>query len=194
MKLMRLHEKEELQKGIDALTEIFIGEYPYYSTWINKNKHQFESGEKTIFSAKENDEIVGYMMVHFCNDKIAKLNGIYVFEEYKGKGYASEAINQLTKLLGQSDMDLLYVQTRLDNNAVVHLFDKTGFDLIGTNYHEVEEKDNWVACYNLSNNSTINVQKIATQIYDGYKPLNKEEVKQLKEEHKGGNLVLTLKK
>lgn len=194
MKLMILHEKEELQKGIDALTEIFIGEYPYYSTWINKNKHQFESGEKTIFSAKENDEIVGYMMVHFCNDKIAKLNGIYVFEEYKGKGYASEAINQLTKLLGQSDMDLLYVQTRLDNNAVVHLFDKTGFDLIGTNYHEVEEKDNWVACYNLSNNSTINVQKIATQIYDGYKPLNKEEVKQLKEEHKGGNLVLTLKK
>lgn len=194
MKLMRLHEKEELQKGIDALTEIFIGEYPYYSTWINKNRHQFESGEKTIFSAEENDEIVGYMMVHFCCDKVAKLNGIYVFEEYKGKGYASEAINQLTKLLGQSDMDLLYVQTRLDNNTVVHLFDKTGFDLIGTNYHEVEEKDNWVACYSLSNNKNIDKQAIATEIYDGYKSLNSEEIKQLRENHKDGNLILTLKK
>jgi len=31
---------KEFDKGVEALTSIFIEEYPYYSTWISKNKNQ----------------------------------------------------------------------------------------------------------------------------------------------------------
>jgi len=78
----------------------------------------------------------------------------------------------------------------LNNNAVVHLFDKTGFKLIGTNYHKVEQKDNWVACNRITP-SSVDEQKIALSIYNGFYPLTNEGVQSLKEEHKNGNLVLT---
>ena len=84
---------------------------------------------------------------------------------------------------------MIYVQTRLDNNAVVHLFDKTGFKLIGTNYHNVEQRNNWVACRNL-NNIIIDEQNIAAQIYDGFNALDGEGISDLREEHKSGNLIL----
>lgn len=152
MILNRLKAKKELNQGIEALTAIFIEEYPFYSTWIQKNMSQFESGEKIIFRIEDEQKVIGYIMVHLCSDKIAKINGLYVFEEFKGMGYASESIKELTKILILSNVDTVYVQTRLDNNAVVHLFDKNNYELVGNNYHEVEKKDNWVACYSIQKN------------------------------------------
>ena len=128
-------------------------------------------------------------MIHFSSMNIVKINGIYIFEENKGKGIATQALTNLCELLKQVNVDLIYVQTRLDNNAVVHLFDKTGFKLIGTNYHNVEQRNNWVACCNL-NDVIIDEQNIAGQIYDGFTALDGEGVLNLRVQHKTGNLVL----
>lgn len=190
--LKRLKTKEELEKGIESLTSIFIEEYPYYSTWINSHMDQFKRGEKQILSINDENELLGYLMIHFCTDKIVKINGIYVFENNKGKGIATLAINELTKLLQKMNVQLIFVQTRLDNNAVVHLFDKTGYNLIGKNFHSVELKDNWVACNNVSS-LDIDEQKIALELYDGFTPLSEQEVQELRYKHKDGNLVLKKK-
>ena len=179
IKVSRIETDNELKAGIESLTSIFIEEYPYYSTWIEKNMHQFYSGEKQI----------GYIMIHFSSMNIVKINGIYIFEENKGKGIATQALTNLCELLKQVNVDLIYVQTRLDNNAVVHLFDKTGFKLIGTNYHNVEQRNNWVACCNL-NDVIIDEQNIAGQIYDGFTALDREGISDLREQHKSGNLIL----
>ena len=40
MKIVQLKEFERIQEGLRSLTEEFIGEYPYYSTWIQKNEHR----------------------------------------------------------------------------------------------------------------------------------------------------------
>lgn len=187
--LKRVATKEEFEKGVESLTSIFIEEYPYYSTWISNHMEQFIRGEKQILSVEKDNEIVGYFMIHFSSNKIVKINGIYIFEEFKGQGIASKAILELINILKQNSIDLVYVQTRLDNNAVVHLFDKTNFKLIGTNFHEVEQKNNWVAC-NKINSSITNEQEIASAIYDGFSPLNGSDVLSLREEHKDANLIL----
>lgn len=190
IEIKRARTNEELEYGISSLTEIFIDEYPYYETWIRKHIDQFKSGEKQILSINFDDVLCGYLMIHFCNSNIVKINGIYVFENYKGKGIASAAIQELTSLLKNNGVDLVFVQTRLDNNAVVHLFDKTGYNLIGTNYHEVEMKDNWVACNNLTGKIS-NIPEIAYDIYDGYNYLSTEQINNIRDEHKNANLVLT---
>lgn len=191
IKVSRIETDDELKAGIESLTSIFIEEYPYYSTWIEKNMHQFYSGEKQILKVldNQNNQLLGYIMIHFNSKNIVKINGIYIFEENKGKGIATQALTNLCELLKQVNVDLIYVQTRLDNNAVVHLFDKTGFKLIGTNYHNVEQRNNWVACRNL-NNIIIDEQNIAGQIYDGFTALDGEGILNLREQHKTGNLVL----
>lgn len=190
LELKRIQMGEEFDKGVEALTSIFIDEYPYYSKWIAKNINQFIKGEKQILSVEDDGKILGYFMIHFCTNKIVKINGIYIFEEYKGKGFASMALLKLIEELKQNLVDLIYVQTRLDNNAVVHLFDKTGFELVGTNYHRIEQKNNWVACNRITS-LPVDEQQIALSIYDGFCPLTKENVHALREEHKNGNLVLT---
>lgn len=192
IKLKRVSTKEEFDKGVESLTSIFIEEYPYYSTWINSHLEQFRSGEKQILSIDSENELLGYLMIHFCTNKIVKLNGIYVFENNKGRGIATSAINKLTSLLNKMDVQLIFIQTRLDNNAVVHLFDKTNYKLIGTNYHNIEHKNNWVACNNISL-LQVDEQKIASEIYDGFTPLSEEEIQNLKNEHKDGNLILKRK-
>ena len=128
-------------------------------------------------------------MIHFYTNKIVKINGIYIFEEFKGQGIASKAILELINILNRNSIDLIYVQTRLDNNAVVHLFDKTNFKLIGTNFHEIEQKNNWVAC-NKINSLIKNEQEIAAEIYDGFSPLSQTDVLSLREEHIDANLIL----
>ena len=187
--LKRVTTKEEFEKGVESLTSIFIEEYPYYSTWISNHMDQFIRGEKQILSVEKDNEIVGYFMIHFSTNKIVKINRIYIFEEFKGQGIASKAILELINILKQNSIDLVYVQTRLDNNAVVHLFDKTNFKLIGTNFHKVEQKNNWVAC-NKINSLITNEQEIASAIYDGFSPLSQTDVLSLREEHKDANLIL----
>ena len=187
--LKRVTTKEEFEKGVEFLTSIFIEEYPYYSTWISNHMDQFIRGEKQILSVEKDNEIVGYFMIHFSTNKIVKINGIYIFEEFKGQGIASKAILELINILKQNSIDLVYVQTRLDNNAVVHLFDKTNFKLIGTNFHEVEQKNNWVDC-NIINSLITNEQEIASANYDDFSPLSQTDVLSLREEHKDANLIL----
>lgn len=187
--LKKITSKKEFKESVEALTSIFIEEYPYYSTWILNHMDEFISGKKQILSIKNNDELAGYIMIHFITNKIVKINGIYIFEEFKGQGVASNAILKLIDILKQSAIDLVYVQTRLDNNAVVHIFDKTDFKLIGTNFHKIEQKNNWVAC-NKINSLLSNEQEMASIIYDGFSPLNENDVISLREEHKNANLIL----
>lgn len=189
VELKSIISKEDFERGIKELTTIFIDEYPYYSTWISTHIDQFISGEKQILKVDKNNTTVGYFMIHFYTKKIVKINGIYIFEEFKGQGIATQAILELLNMLKGKSVDLVYVQTRLDNNAVIHLFDKTKFELIGTNYHEIEQKNNWVAC-NKINILVSNEQEIASEIYDGFSPLNKNEVLSLRKEHTDGNLIL----
>lgn len=193
VEIKRLNNVEDLNKGIIALTEIFIEEYPYYSKWIDKNIDQFKTGEKQILSILHKKEIIGYIMIHFCTKNIVKINGIYIFENYKGKGFATKAINKVSNYLKEINVQMIFIQTRLNNNAVVRLFDKCNYKLIGTNYHAIEKKDNWVAC-NSSEFKKIEMQKTAKILYDGFHSLSQEEIQTLKNEHKNGNLVLTKKK
>ena len=46
MKIIQLKETERIQEGLRSLTEEFIGEYPYYSTWIRKNEATFKDGTR----------------------------------------------------------------------------------------------------------------------------------------------------
>lgn len=193
IKIRRVQNECELNDGIRALTLIFIDEYPYYSTWIEKHKDQFMNGEKQIIRVEDETNLLGYIMIHFISPELVKINGIYIFEEYKGKGIATKSIIELINVLKNANVNLIYIQTRLDNNAVVHLFDKTGFKLIGTNYHEVEQKNNWVACCNI-NSLLVDEQEIASKIYDSFSSLTPENIQSLREKHKNGNLVLTRKR
>ena len=71
MKIIQLKESEKIKEGLRSLTEEFIGEYPYYSTWIQKNETTFKDGTRVVYELNDNENVVGYMMVHFSTEKCA---------------------------------------------------------------------------------------------------------------------------
>ena len=99
MKIIKLEKSESIKEGLRSLTEEFIEEYPYYSTWIEKNEATFRDRKRVIYELNENEKIVGYMMVHFSTIKCAKINGIYVFQDCQQRGYAKDALLQVLEEL-----------------------------------------------------------------------------------------------
>lgn len=142
MKIVQLKEFKRIQEGLRSLTEEFIGEYPYYSTWIQKNEATFKDGTRVIYELNDDGETVGYMMIHFSTAKCAKINGIYVFPNCQKRGYAKEALLQVLEKLKAQKYDYAYIQTRIHNKIVVHMFESLHFDVIGQNYHSIEKQNN----------------------------------------------------
>ena len=169
MKIIQLKETERIQEGLRSLTEEFIGEYPYYSTWIQKNEATFKDGTRVIYELNDDGETVGYMMIHFSTAKCAKINGIYVFPDCQKKGYAKKALLQVLEELKKQGFEYAYIQTRIHNKIVVHMFESLHFDVIGKNYHNIEKQNNWVAVYDLiGKRDFTEMVKLAEQLYPGF--------------------------
>lgn len=170
MKIFKISTPAGISKGIECLTSEFISEYPYYKTWIEKNAETFANGSRVIYELRESCAIVGYMMVNMSTGKFAKLNGIHVLPEYQKRGYAKSAIQQLIEELRKQNYEYLYVQTRLHNSIVVHMFEILNFSVIGTNYHNIEAQSNWVAVFDLQSKHDIKeILDLAIEIYPGFK-------------------------
>lgn len=169
MKIIQLKEAERVKEGLRSLTDEFITEYPYYSTWIQNNESTFKDGTRIIYELNDNAKTVGYMMIHFSTDKCAKINGIYVFPNCQKRGYAKEALLQVLEELKEQNYDYVYIQTRIHNKIVVHMFESLNFNVIGQNYHNTEKQSNWVAVYDLWNRRNFGEMiDLAKQLYPGF--------------------------
>lgn len=172
MNIVLLKDSEKIEEGLRSLTEEFIGEYPYYATWILKNKETFKNGTREVYELYDGGGTVGYMMIHFSTAKCAKINGIYVFPNFQKRGYAKQALKQVLEELKDKDYEYAYIQTRIHNKIVVHMFESLHFDVIGKNYHSIERQDNWVAVYDLNQKRDFfEMNELAEQLYPGFKSI-----------------------
>ena len=172
MKIVLLKDSEKLEEGLRSLTEEFIGEYPYYATWILKNEETFKNGTRVVYELREDGRTAGYMMIHFSTAKCAKINGIYVFPNCQKRGYAKQALVQVLEELKDKGYEYAYIQTRIHNKIVVHMFESLHFDVIGKNYHSIEKQDNWVAVYDLKQKRDFaEMNELAEQLYPGFKAI-----------------------
>ena len=169
MKIVLLKDSRQIKEGLRSLTEEFIDEYPYYSIWIHKNEATFSNGSRVVYELRDEEKVVGYIMVHFSTAKCAKINGIYVFPDCQKKGYAKAALLQVIEELKQQNYEYAYIQTRIHNKIVVYIFESLHFDIIGKNYHNIEKQDNWVAVYDLKGKKDFKeMLELAEQLYPGF--------------------------
>lgn len=169
MKIILLKENEKLQEGLRSLTKEFMEKHSYYLRWIQKNEQTFKNGTRVIYELNDNGKTVGYMMIHFSTAKCAKINGIYVFPDCQKRGYATEALLQILKELKKQNYKYAYIQTRLYNKIVIHMFESLNFDIIGQHYHDIEKQNNWLAVYDLEGNRNFDeMHELARQLYPGF--------------------------
>lgn len=170
LELIEANDCRDIAVGIEQLEAAFIAEYPYYSTWVENIKCEFATGKRTLYKLQSDEHCVGYILIHFCAHKSAKLNGLLIFEKFRGNGYANKALDQLLKQLTTTHIEYIFAQCRIENNAMIHLFHKFDFNIIGTNYHTIEKAYNWLGAYNLKGNGNLErMVSIADSIYANFK-------------------------
>ena len=150
MEIVLLKTQAEIEEGLRSLTQEFIVEHSYYDKWIAKHRESFLVGRRVIYSLCDKSKVVGYMMLHFfANNGCVKINGIYVFPDFQKRGFGTQAFVQILEELKNRECKYAYLQTRLYNQKVLSMCKKLNFNIIGKNYHSIEEQDNWVIGYDL---------------------------------------------
>ena len=81
----------------------------------------------------------GFLNFDLIYDRI-EINYLYIKEEYRGKGYASELI----KYLLNYDILNITLEVRVDNISAINLYKKNGFKIVKTINNYYGEKDGYL--------------------------------------------------
>ena len=93
----------------------------YFKNIIKKPRH--------ILLCYEEDNIIkGYIFIKPLtpNSKIGFIDGVYVDEEYRGKGIATKLINEAINMT-KEEYDYMEINVMINNQAAYNLYKKLGF-------------------------------------------------------------------
>jgi ribosomal protein S18 acetylase RimI-like enzyme len=98
--------------------------------------------EDSVLFAEINGELVGMAGWYRNNSEklkhTATINSIYVKPEYRRKGIASELINEvISELSVKEEIIRLDLNVNTQNERAVKLYQKLGFEIVGTLHKEV---------------------------------------------------------
>ena len=98
--------------------------------WYNK---LYDNPDKVIFVAKENDEIIGYIYAKINFDhsmiyKVTLIDALYVKEEYRFKGIATQLINTIKNWTKEQGIKQITINVIEKNDVAYMLYRKLGFD------------------------------------------------------------------
>ena len=98
-----------------------------------------------MFVALDEDKIVGNAIVE--RNKISRYNhraeiSITVLKEYWGHGIGSHLMEMMIEFAEKTDIEILYLEVRADNQRAISLYLKYGFDAIGVykNFFKIDKK------------------------------------------------------
>ena len=99
------------------------------SLMLNKwNKREFNGKYSETFAICKEDTVVGCIFLYQHNEYIISA-GPEIFEEYRCKGYAYEAMRQACDYAKKSGYKIATAQIRKNNIASIRLHEKLGFIL-----------------------------------------------------------------
>lgn len=136
-----LEKIAELQKGLRTFAEKNLGKKEYYGTVKGskrKIKKYFEKRFKDkgnlFLVAEEMGEIAGYGrgMVRkrapdFRENKIGKLNELFIGEESRRRGLGSRMICEFTKFFKKKKIKYMEIPVDKKNSAAIRCYKKAGF-------------------------------------------------------------------
>ena len=107
-------------QSVDAMTKQMINQgYEYYFITV--------LGEE-----------IGYTGFRKDADKLF-LSKLYIKEEHRGKGYASEVFEQIVDICKNRRLKAIYLTVNRYNEDSVAIYKKKGFQIMGTQVTDIEE-------------------------------------------------------
>jgi len=134
-----LNEMPEINK---MLTDLIQDERKNYDSNINENykvqefyEKLVDNENKIILVARDNDIILGYVY-GFIQDngnlfinKIAKLDALFVKEQYRGNGIARSLIREFINWARENEVAYVELSVCKDNTNAINLYENEGFSI-----------------------------------------------------------------
>ena len=127
-------------KTLNWLLTLLIRDEKKYDNNINENftvtnmyENYIYDENKIILVAIEEGKIAGYIYGYIIepdailNNKIAKLDALYILEEYRNKGIASNLINEFKNNISKQNVNNIEVNVCSQNKVAKQLYQKHGF-------------------------------------------------------------------
>lgn len=97
--------------------------------WSHKTiVNELTNPNAVVLVAASGQNVVGYINSHICIDE-ADINNIAVTENYRKRGIGDALISHL---LGEIDVNSVYLEVRESNLGAIKLYNKFGFKQVGT--------------------------------------------------------------
>lgn len=132
----------EISEINNMLTDLIQDERKNYDNNINENykvKEFYEkfidNEDKIIFVARENDMILGYVYGfvqdngNLYNKKVAKLDALYVKEQYRGSGIAKSLMKEFINWAEEKEATYVELSVCKDNTKAISLYENEGFSI-----------------------------------------------------------------
>ena len=97
----------------------------YFRYFNKRNEDIIENHLITILIKNNNDDIIGYSHIDYDSDKY--WFGIYLNNNYRGKGYGNDIINYIKNHYLLKSINEIYLSVDIDNEYAIKLYKKNGF-------------------------------------------------------------------
>lgn len=125
--------------------------FPYGSPWnVSQFKADLENEFSFYFIQEEEQELVGYLVIHQLFDQGEVIN-VAVAPTYKGQKVAYQLFQAALKELAAKGLTSLFLEVRENNQPALNLYRKLGFVEIGRRkkYYHHPVEDGLVMSYQL---------------------------------------------
>ena len=124
------------------LTDLIQDERKNYDSNINENykvqdfyEKLIDDDNKIILVARDSDIILGYVYGliqdngNLFNNKIAKLDALFVKEQYRGNGIARSLIREFINWAKEKEISYVELSVCKDNTNAINLYENEGFSI-----------------------------------------------------------------
>ena len=132
----------EISEINSMLTDLIQDERKNYDSNINENykvqefyEKLIDNENKIIFVARDNDIILGYVYGfiqdngNLFNNKMAKLDALFVKEQYRGNGIARSLIREFINWAREKEVAYVELTVCKDNTNAIDLYQNEGFSI-----------------------------------------------------------------
>ena len=117
---------------------------------INKDELEELINNEEIYVAKENNNIMGYVIIEIMEKnnrkmryrKILEISNLGVEENYRNKGIGTELLNFIKNKALENNCTDLYLTVNEENKNAIKLYEKFGFRIKNIAYSMQIEKNN----------------------------------------------------
>lgn len=138
MIIKKVSEVLEANKCDELLNKLILDERKYNdnidSDFIVKDfyKNYIDNNKTNLLIAVENSNIIGYIFTKIIEveseKKSAKIDALYIEEEYRNKGIATKLIEESINWIKDNSIDNITINVMYQNEVAKKLYYKLGFE------------------------------------------------------------------